>query len=152
MAVLLVLATFLVFLVIDWALNRKKAIPSTRSRPPHAPRRCSVQHLSRVSLFPISFATTLATPGVSENGRSSSASVRSALAASVCGPVNQRSNLPKIGRWLRQGQKGWSVVCGSERIDMLSPVEGEVVEVNPEVVNNPELLTKDPYGKGWLVR
>jgi hypothetical protein len=34
---------------------------------------------------------------------------------------------------------------------MVSPVEGEVLEVNAEVANNPSLLRDDPYGAGWLV-
>jgi hypothetical protein len=34
---------------------------------------------------------------------------------------------------------------------MLSPVEGEVAEVNAEVVADPGLLRRDPYGRGWLM-
>jgi glycine cleavage system H protein len=34
---------------------------------------------------------------------------------------------------------------------MVSPTEGEVMEINPEIVKNPALLRQDPYGKGWLV-
>jgi hypothetical protein len=34
---------------------------------------------------------------------------------------------------------------------MVSPTEGEVMEVNVELLNNPALLRQDPYGKGWLV-
>ena len=34
---------------------------------------------------------------------------------------------------------------------MVSPVEGEIVEVNPEVVKHPSLLRQDPYGQGWLM-
>jgi hypothetical protein len=34
---------------------------------------------------------------------------------------------------------------------MVSPTEGEVVEINPEVIDNPSLLRSDPYGKGWLM-
>ena len=34
---------------------------------------------------------------------------------------------------------------------MVSPIEGEVVEVNHEVVKNPALLRDDPYGRGWLM-
>jgi len=37
-------------------------------------------------------------------------------------------------------------------IPMLSPVAGEVVEVNPEVLRSPEILREDPYGKGWLLK
>jgi len=34
---------------------------------------------------------------------------------------------------------------------MVSPTEGEVMEINTEIVKNPALLRQDPYGKGWLV-
>ncbi len=60
--------------------------------------------------------------------------------------------LPPVGAKLAQGEKGWSLVADSERIPMLSPVAGEVVEVNSEVLRSPDLLGKDPYGKGWLLK
>jgi len=53
---------------------------------------------------------------------------------------------------LAQGDKGWSLVVDSERIPMLSPVAGEVIEVNHEVLRSPEILREDPYGKGWLIK
>ncbi len=36
--------------------------------------------------------------------------------------------------------------------DLLSPVDGVVAEVNGRVAHTPELLKKDPYGAGWLIR
>ncbi len=36
--------------------------------------------------------------------------------------------------------------------DVYSAVEGEIIEVNPAVVEDPSLLNSDPYGAGWLVR
>jgi len=36
--------------------------------------------------------------------------------------------------------------------DLISPADGRVVEVNKRVVLSPELLVKDPYGEGWLIR
>lgn len=36
--------------------------------------------------------------------------------------------------------------------DLISPLSGEVVEVNQAVVDAPELVNDDPYGAGWLVR
>ena len=36
--------------------------------------------------------------------------------------------------------------------DLISPLSGEVVEVNDAVVDAPELVNEDPYGTGWLVR
>ena len=36
--------------------------------------------------------------------------------------------------------------------DVIAPLSGEVVEVNPKVVDEPETVNSDPYGDGWLVR
>jgi glycine cleavage system H protein len=36
--------------------------------------------------------------------------------------------------------------------DLISPLTGEVVEVNKDVTNNPELIREDPFEDGWLVR
>ena len=60
--------------------------------------------------------------------------------------------LPAVGSRLIQGEKGWNLVADSEHIAMLSPVSGEVVEVNREVQRSPEILREDPYGKGWLFK
>jgi len=61
-------------------------------------------------------------------------------------------DLPPVGSRLAQGDKGWSLVVDGVPIPMLSPVAGEVVEVNPEVLRSPEILREDPYGKGWLLK
>lgn len=60
-------------------------------------------------------------------------------------------DLPARGRWLRQGERGWTLGRGSHRFEMLSPIEGEVVDVNPAVLDNPSLAHQDPYGVGWLL-
>jgi len=36
--------------------------------------------------------------------------------------------------------------------DMFMPVSGEILEVNPELEAKPEVVNKDPYGKGWMVK
>ncbi len=36
--------------------------------------------------------------------------------------------------------------------DVISPLSGEVLEVNQKVVDEPETVNADPYGEGWLVR
>ncbi len=36
--------------------------------------------------------------------------------------------------------------------DMFIPVSGEVTEVNPKIDDNPEIVNKDPYGDGWLIK
>jgi glycine cleavage system H lipoate-binding protein len=73
------------------------------------------------------------------------------FAQKLVGPVDS-VELPAVGARLAQGDKGWSLVVGSEKIAMLSPVDGEVVAVNPEVLRSPGILGEDPYGKGWLFK
>jgi len=36
--------------------------------------------------------------------------------------------------------------------DVVAPLSGEVVEINPAVGENPGLINEDPYGEGWLVK
>ncbi len=36
--------------------------------------------------------------------------------------------------------------------DLISPLSGEVLEVNQQVVDAPETVNEDPYGAGWLIR
>lgn len=36
--------------------------------------------------------------------------------------------------------------------DMYMPVGGEVLELNPALDGNPELVNKDPFGEGWIIR
>jgi len=36
--------------------------------------------------------------------------------------------------------------------DIFMPVSGEVVEVNPKLEDSPEIVNKDPYGEGWLIK
>lgn len=48
-------------------------------------------------------------------------------------------------------------ICGEIETDegpmnLYSPVEGKIVEINQAVVENPQLLLEDPYGDGWLFR
>ena len=36
--------------------------------------------------------------------------------------------------------------------DLMLPIEGEILELNPELEEAPELVNSDPYGKGWIVK
>ena len=73
------------------------------------------------------------------------------FAHKLVGPVDA-VELPGVGTRLAQGDKAWSLVVGSVKIPMLSPVDGEVVAVNPEALRSPAVLGADPYGKGWLFK
>ncbi len=36
--------------------------------------------------------------------------------------------------------------------DLFMPVSGEILEVNPALADSPDLVNKDPYGEGWMVK
>jgi glycine cleavage system H lipoate-binding protein len=72
------------------------------------------------------------------------------FAAKLIGKI-ERIALPQRGRWVRQGQKVWTVFRDGKSVDMVSPIEGTVTDINEAVVNDPELARKDPYGDGWLL-
>jgi glycine cleavage system H protein len=36
--------------------------------------------------------------------------------------------------------------------DLFMPVDGEIIEINPSLEDNPELVNEDPYGEGWMVK
>lgn len=59
---------------------------------------------------------------------------------------------PQVGARLTQGEKAWSLQVGSKSIDMLSPVDGEVLDINESLLSSPEAVGKDPYGQSWLMK
>jgi len=60
--------------------------------------------------------------------------------------------VPSRGDWLHQGGRAFAVKLDGKGADLLSPVEGEVIEVNRDVVEKPTLAGDDPYGKGWVMK
>jgi glycine cleavage system H protein len=72
------------------------------------------------------------------------------FAAALLGKL-EKIELPKPGQWIRQGQKALSFYRDGQKTEMVSPTEGEVMEINSEALKNPAILRQDPYGKGWLV-
>lgn len=150
MAVILVLAFFLVFIVLDYFLNRKKAIrtaPVQVAEPVGA-----LVGEDYVDGFEVPAALQYH-PGHSWLVRERKNLVRMGadeFAAALLGKVD-RVELPKPGQWIRQGQNVLSFFRGGQKTEMVSPTEGEVMEVNPEVLANPGCLRQDPYGKGWLL-
>jgi glycine cleavage system H lipoate-binding protein len=62
-----------------------------------------------------------------------------------------RIALPQRGQWIRQGQKIWTLHRDGAAVDMVSPIEGSVADINEAVIRDPDLACKDPYGEGWLV-
>ena len=61
-------------------------------------------------------------------------------------------DLPKPGSKLSQNEKLGEVESVKAVSDLYSPVNGEVAEVNQELLDHPEMINEDPNSKGWMVR
>ncbi len=60
--------------------------------------------------------------------------------------------LPEPESTLEEGQECAVVESVKAAADIYCPVPGEIVEINEDVIENPQLINQDPYGKGWLFR
>ena len=150
MTVLLVLATFLAFIVLDYLMNRRKAVATIVASGSHAAVAASAGEYVGGFLVPQNRSYH---PGHSWLVRERKNVVRVGVdefAAALIGKADKVS-LPGPGQWVRQGQSALVFHREGEETQMVSPTEGEVLEVNPEVLHNPALLQKDPYGQGWLL-
>jgi len=72
------------------------------------------------------------------------------FASKLIGKV-ERIALPQRGQWIRQGQKMATIFRDGVAVDMVSPIEGSVADVNDTVTRDPRLAQGDPYGEGWLI-
>ena len=61
-------------------------------------------------------------------------------------------DLPAVAASLAQFEKLGEIESVKAVSDLFSPVNGEVVEVNQEAVDTPELVNSEPYGRGWLIK
>ena len=61
-------------------------------------------------------------------------------------------DLPSLGSRLEQFGKFGEIESVKAVNDLFSPVSGELLEINQEAVDSPEVVNDDPYGKGWLLR
>ncbi len=151
MTVIMVLLTFAIFLSIDYIRGQKQMAKQAAAQPA---RRTPVSQV--VPALVAGFE-------VPENVRyhaghtwalaESRELVRVGMddfASKLIGKIDSIT-LPQRGRWVRQGQKIWTILRDGKSVDMVSPIEGTITDVNDAVVNNPDLARKDPYGDGWLV-
>lgn len=60
--------------------------------------------------------------------------------------------LPAVGRKVKAGEACAVVESVKTASDIYSPVSGEIIEINPAVVDNPALVNTDPHAGGWLYK
>ena len=60
--------------------------------------------------------------------------------------------IPAVGVKIEKGKSFSTIEAVKAVSDLFAPVAGEVVETNTEMKDHPEIVNKDPYGKGWMVK
>ena len=150
MTVILVLFTFVAFLLIDYFFGRKAIVvqPAVQAVKRAAARIApslvggfSVPENLRYHpghTWALSESPTMVRVGMDD------------FATKLAGKI-QSITLPKRGQWIRQGQKLFTLHRDGVAVDMVSPIEGSVSDVNDAVATNPGLARKDCYGDGWLI-
>jgi glycine cleavage system H protein len=150
MTVILVLAMFLSFILLDYVVNRGKAMRTVPvSAPPAVPALSGGDMVEGFNV-PRNVSYHSGHSWVLRERKNVVRVGADEFAAALLGKI-ERIELPKPGQWIRQGQKVLTFFRDGVKTEMVSPTEGEVMEVNSELLNNPAALRNDPYGKGWLV-
>jgi glycine cleavage system H protein len=60
--------------------------------------------------------------------------------------------LPDVGDPAIAGDSFGEIESVKSVNDLYAPVSGDIVEVNDKLTNDPSIVSKDPYGKGWLIK
>jgi len=61
-------------------------------------------------------------------------------------------DLPAVGTTLEAGDELGSIESVKAVSELFSPVSGEIVEVNEDLADRPELVNTDAWGDGWMVK
>jgi glycine cleavage system H lipoate-binding protein len=152
MVVLLVVLTFAALIAIDYVINREKyRVPAIAAATAPEPEMLDAA-ANAVQGLPVP-ADLYFHPGHTWVAAEAGGLVRvgiDAFAARLLAKTDKVS-LPLPARWVRQGDRAVSVTQDGRTAQFVSPVEGEVVQVNRALLSDPSALKADPYGKGWLM-
>ncbi len=147
MSILFVLLTFLLVITITYFLREPKAATQSVMVSAHPSQPRFARELGFA--IPTGYAFHPGHTWVLDEGRQNARVGMDSFAANLFGKI-ERLEVTDLNRWVRQGQKLWSLTCDGTTVEMLSPVEGVLTSVNTNVLKDPELLMKDPYGEGWV--
>ncbi|HEX5130923.1 MAG TPA: glycine cleavage system protein H [Candidatus Krumholzibacteria bacterium] len=151
MTVILILLMVSVFVTLDYAFGRKSAETVTADNPdgflPLAAEPVWVAgyqlpeelrfHPGHTWVRPLSADTVVV--GIDD------------FARRLTGPATS-IGLPEAGSRLAAGRPAFRIGTAGGGADLVSPLSGEVLEVNPRLGEQPGLATDEPYGRGWLVK
>jgi glycine cleavage system H protein len=62
------------------------------------------------------------------------------------------AEIETLGEKLSQHEVFGTVEAVKTVSDLFLPLTGEILELNPKLETNPELVNSDPYGEGWMIK
>ncbi len=149
MTLILVVASFILLATLRWVLQTHQVRAAEAAR---ALGGVSLGMGIRSGQLPVQFyfhpghtwvhfhENGLATVGVTE------------LAANFVGAL-AGVELPREGIRIRKDESAWTLVSGKRRrLEQPLPINGKVIAVNLELLENPGLMQSSPYESGWIVR
>ncbi|MFN3268602.1 MAG: glycine cleavage system protein GcvH [Zestosphaera sp.] len=60
--------------------------------------------------------------------------------------------LPEVGKKVNVDESVATLESVKAVAEVYTPVEGEIIEINEELTEKPDLINTDPYGRGWIVK
>ena len=60
--------------------------------------------------------------------------------------------MPEVGAETKIGETFGTIEAVKTVEDLYAPISGKIIEINSELLDSPELVNDDPYGKGWIVK
>jgi glycine cleavage system H lipoate-binding protein len=145
MSILFVLLTFLVIMIITYFIRGERPAVQPALAAPAEPQLLEQQGFE----IPKSYCFHPGHTWAVDEGRQNARVGMDSFAARMFGKLD-RIEVVGLNRWVRQGQKLMTVTRGEMNVNLLSPVEGILIAVNPKVLNNPSLAVEQPYTDGWI--
>ena len=60
--------------------------------------------------------------------------------------------MPEVGDETKIGETFGTIEAVKTVEDLYAPISGRIIEINSELLDSPELVNDDPYGRGWIVK
>jgi glycine cleavage system H protein len=149
MTPILVLATFVAIMLVQWSLQvrRKRAAAMARARSP-IPLAEGIPGAQRLKDFLFHAGHTWVR--VHDDGLASVGTTD--FASNFTGQLSS-IKLPREGARLHQGEPAWTLISSRDRrLKQVMPIEGKVLAVNSDLLEDPELAQRAPYESGWILR
>ncbi|HUM06745.1 MAG TPA: glycine cleavage system protein H [Terriglobales bacterium] len=149
MSILFVLLMFLLILTINYFRSSSADVVVARPQPGIGPMPSPRMERSLGMTIPKDYSFHPGHTWVLREGSDNARIGIDAFATNLIGKID-RIEVMGENRWVRQGQKVATVHSGGVSIDLVSPVEGVIMAINRDAVEETATISRDPYEKGWI--